>query len=108
MNAYRAPFPDRDSRLPTLIWPREIPIEGEPADVAEIVDSNGKWMAQSSIPKLLISGNPGAAISGRILEFCRSWKNQREVQVPGIHFLQEDAPHEIGAALADFVGQTRS
>jgi haloalkane dehalogenase len=103
MDAYREPFRDRESRLPTLIWPRELPIEGEPADVTAIVSQYGDWLAKSAIPKLFISAEPGALIIGRSLEFCRSWPNQRETGVKGIHFIQEDAPAEIGTALATFV-----
>lgn len=104
MAAYRAPFLARDSRLPTLVWPREIPIEGQPADVTAIVEQYGAWMSTSPIPKLLIVGNPGAIVRGRTLEFCRSWPNQIEVNVNGMHFLQEDSPHEIGKALRSFIG----
>jgi len=103
MAAYRAPFLDREARLPTLIWPRQIPIDGEPANVTAIVESYGRAMTQSAIPKLLIVGQPGAIIKGRTLEFCRSWPNQTEVTVKGSHFLQEDSPHEIGTALQQFV-----
>ena len=103
MDAYRTPFREREARLPTLIWPRQIPIEGEPADVAAIVESNGRWMAQSAIPKLLILGDPGAVVTGSTREFCRTWVNQREITVKGIHVLQEDSPDEIGTALAGFV-----
>jgi haloalkane dehalogenase len=107
MTAYRAPYLEREARLPTLVWPREIPIEGEPADVAAIVDSYGKWLAQSSLPKLLILGDPGAIMTGRTRDFCRSWANQQEVTVRGRHFLQEDSPVQIGTALADFVKTVR-
>lgn len=103
MAAYRAPFRERDARLPTLAWPREIPIEGEPADVTAIVEANGIWLAQSDIPKLLILGDPGAIITGRTRDFCRTWRNQREVTVRGRHFLQEDSPDQIGTALSEFV-----
>jgi len=103
MAAYRAPFLEREARLPTLAWPRQIPIEGEPADVTAIVEAYGAWLAQSEIPKLLILGDPGAIITGRTREFCRSWRNQREVVVPGRHFLQEDSPDQIGIALREFV-----
>jgi haloalkane dehalogenase len=104
MSAYRAPFLERPDRLPTLTWPRQIPIEGEPADVTAIVERYGAWLAQSAIPKLLIVGSPGALVSPRALAFCRTWPNQREVVVSGRHFLQEDSPDEIGAAVAEFVG----
>lgn len=103
MDAYRAPFRDREARLPLLIWPRELPIEGEPADVVAIVTKYGEWLCKSNLPKLFISAEPGAILVGRALEFCRRWPNQREVKVPGIHFIQEDSPEEIGAALQDFV-----
>ena len=103
MAAYRAPFLERDARLPTLTWPRQIPIEGEPADVTTIVKNYGTWLAKSAVPKLLILGDPGAIITGRTREFCRTWANQREITVQGRHFLQEDSPDEIGRALAEFV-----
>jgi haloalkane dehalogenase len=103
MAAYRAPFFQRDARLPTLVWPRQIPVEGEPADVTTIVESYGQWLAGSAIPKLLILGEPGAIITGRTRTFCESWKNQRAATVKGRHFLQEDSPVEIGEALAKFM-----
>lgn len=103
MEAYRVPFRQRDTRLPMLIWPRELPIEGEPADVVGIVTQYGQWLAKSNLPKLFIAAEPGSLLAGRALEFCRSWPNQSEVKVHGIHFIQEDAPDEIGAALRDFV-----
>jgi haloalkane dehalogenase len=107
MAAYRAPFSTRDSRLPTLVWPRQIPIEGEPADVTAIIENYGKAMSQSSLPKLLIVGDPGAIIRGSSLEFCRTWPNQTEITVKGVHFLQEDSPHEIGKALQTFLKSVR-
>jgi haloalkane dehalogenase len=103
IDRYRAPFRERSARLPTLAWPREIPIEGEPADVHAIVESYGDWLAGSAIPKLLVLGDPGAIVTGRTREFCRSWPNQREIVVPGRHFVQEDSPDAIGAELADFL-----
>ncbi len=109
MEAYRAPYRDRDRRLPTLVWPRELPIEGEPADVVAIVEENARWLkASSDIPKLFINGDPGTTISGRVREFCRSLPNQREVTVKGLHHLQDDSPHEIGEALRAFVVGMRS
>jgi haloalkane dehalogenase len=107
MAAYRAPFRDREARLPTLIWPRELPIEGAPADVVKIVESYGEWLAGSDLPKLFINADPGAQVVGRIRDFCRGWPNQREVTVPGIHFIQEDSPDQIGAAIREFVGSLR-
>jgi haloalkane dehalogenase len=106
--AYRAPFIERAARLPTLVWPREIPIEGEPPDVTAIVERYAEWLFHSEIPKLLVVGDPGAIIAGRTRDFCRTWPNQSEITVKGRHFLQEDSPHEIGAALADFVRQVRT
>lgn len=107
MAAYRGPFLEREARFPTLVWPRQIPVEGEPADVAAVVENYGKAMSQSKVPKLLIVGNPGAIIRGRSLEFCRTWPNQTEITVKGIHFLQEDSPDEIGEALQAFVKSLR-
>ena len=99
---YRRPFLAREDRWPTLTWPRQIPIDGEPADVTKIVDDYSKWLSQSTIPKLFINADPGAILIGAQREFCRSWPNQREATVKGVHFIQEDSPHEIGAALADW------
>ncbi|MFF4987404.1 haloalkane dehalogenase [Streptosporangium saharense] len=103
MEAYRAPFRTRESRLPTLVFPRELPIDGTPADVAETVEAYGRWLAGSQVPKLLISAEPGAILVGRALEFARTWPNQREVTVRGVHYVQEDSPHEIGEAVRKFV-----
>ena len=103
MEAYRAPFRERESRLPTLVWPRELPIEGEPADVTAIVEQYGAWLSKSSIPKLFISAEPGAMLVGRARDFCRTWPDQREIGVKGIHFVQEDSPAEIGRGIAEFV-----
>lgn len=107
MNAYRAPFAVRDSRLPMLEWARELPIEGSPADVAEVVTAYGAWARTSPIPKLFVAAEPGALLQGRSRDFCRSWKNQTEVSVKGIHYVQEDSPHEIGTALREFVTRLR-
>ena len=103
MAAYRRPFVTRESRLPTLVWPRELPIEGAPADVVEIVNSYGAWLAQSPIPKLFVNAEPGSLLVGRAREFCRTWPNQREATVKGIHFIQEDAPAQIADALRGFL-----
>ena len=103
MDAYRAPYQDRERRLPTLVWPRELPIDGEPADVVALVEDYAKFMATSPIPKLLILGEPGAIFSGKAREFPRTWRNQAEIVVKGIHHLQEDSPTEIGTALLEFV-----
>jgi haloalkane dehalogenase len=85
-----------------LTWPREIPIDGEPKDVNEIAKGYSEWLAKSSTPKLFINADPGAILIGAQREFCRTWPNQREVTVKGVHFIQEDSPHEIGAAIADW------
>jgi len=106
MNAYRAPFRTRESRRPTLAFPRELPIEGTPDDVVAVVESYGAWLADSPIPKLLISARPGALLHGRALTFARTWRNQREVTVDGVHYVQEDTPHEIGSAVRAFILDT--
>jgi haloalkane dehalogenase len=108
MEHYRRPFPDRESRLPTLVWAQELPIDGAPADVVETVEQYGAWLAQTTVPKLFVSAEPGSLLIGRAREFCRDWLNQREVSVHGIHYLQEDAPSEIGSALRDFINALRS
>jgi len=103
MEAYREPFRMSETRLPTLVFARELPIDGEPADVTAIVESYGKWMADTTFPKLLIVARPGALLVGRALDFCRTWKNQEEVGVEGIHYIQEDSPAAIGTAIRDFL-----
>jgi haloalkane dehalogenase len=108
MAAYREPFLERRARLPMLVWPRQMPVDGEPADVTTIVENYGQWLAASAFPKLLVLGEPGRIIAGRTREFCRSWRNQREVTVAGKHFLQEDSPQHIGAALREFVRAVRT
>jgi haloalkane dehalogenase len=107
MEAYRRPFREREARLPMLVWPRELPIEGEPADVVGIVERYGAWLASSLIPKLFINAEPGAILVGAARDFCRGWPNQREVSVKGIHYVQEDAPAEIGEALRSFIANGR-
>ena len=101
MNEYRRPFlSSGENRRPTLSWPREIPIEGEPGNVCQIVNEYAEWMKTNNIPKLFINAEPGAITTGKIRDFCRSWKNQTQVTVKGIHFIQEDSPDEIGKALS--------
>ena len=101
---YRRPFLDPgESRRPPLTWPQQIPIEGEPADVVEIVAEYADFLEHSDIPKLFVDADPGAILIGRQREFCRGWPNQTEVRVAGNHFIQEDSPNEIGAALASWV-----
>ncbi|WP_279247489.1 haloalkane dehalogenase [Candidatus Litorirhabdus singularis] len=100
MDAYRAPHLETDDRQPLLNWPRQIPIEGEPEDVVVLVNEYGAFMAASDIPKLFINADPGSILVGAQREFCRSWPNQQEVTVKGLHFIQEDSPVEIGQAVA--------
>jgi len=106
MQRYRKPYVEPgESRRPTLTWPREIPIDGEPADVYEIVDGYGKWLSEDdAVAKLFINADPGSILVGSQREFCRGWPNQTEVTVPGRHFIQEDAPAEIGQAIRAFIG----
>ena len=105
MTEYRRPFTEPgEARRPTLTWPRQIPIDGEPADVTAIVDDFASWIATSDIPKLFINAEPGAILSdGPSRDFCRTWTNQTEVTVKGSHFIQEDSPDEIGRAIADWL-----
>ncbi len=109
MDHYREPFrtPGEDRR-PTLSWPRNIPIEGEPADVVAIVEEYGAWLAQCDVPKLFVNAEPGAITRGRVRDFVRTWPNQTEVTVAGTHFIQEDSADEIGAAVASFVRAVRA
>ncbi|CAA0094469.1 Haloalkane dehalogenase [Halioglobus japonicus] len=103
MDAYRAPHLQSDDRQPLLNWPRQIPIEGEPEDVVALVNEYGAFMAGSEIPKLFINADPGSILVGAQREFCRSWPNQQEVTVKGLHFVQEDSPVEIGQAVAKWL-----
>ena len=103
MNHYRAPFQDHDDRQPTLNWPRQIPIEGEPPHMVSLVDEYATFLSESNIPKLFINGDPGSILIGPQREFCRTWPNQTEVTVAGLHFVQEDSPSEIGRAVADWL-----
>jgi haloalkane dehalogenase len=103
MTVYRRPFRNQgEDRRPTLTWPRQIPIEGEPGDVHDIVQSYADWLIQTETPKLFVNALPGAILTGPQRQFCRRFRNQTEVTVPGIHFIQEDSPHEIGVAIADW------
>lgn len=104
MDRYRRPFLEPgEGRRAMLTWARQIPIDGHPTDVHEMVAANDDFMATSPIPKLLIVGDPGAVLTGPLLDLCRSWPQQREVTVAGSHFLPEDSPHEVGAALASWL-----
>ena len=104
MEHYRRAFSTPDDRQPTLNWPRQIPIDGEPEHMVKLVDSYGQWMLQNtSLPKLSINATPGSILTGKAREFCRTWPNQREVTVAGTHFIQEDSPNEIGSAVAEWL-----
>jgi haloalkane dehalogenase len=103
MNVYRRPFVNAgEDRRPTLTWPRQIPLAGEPADVVAIVQDYGEWLVTADLPKLFINAEPGAILTGPQRDFCRSWPNQTELTVRGNHFIQEDSPDEIGVALAEW------
>jgi haloalkane dehalogenase len=104
MQHYGAAFSTPEDRQPTLNWPRQIPIEGEPPEMVELVASYGEWLMEATdLPKLFINAEPGSILTGRQREFCRSWPNQREVTVKGTHFIQEDSPVEIGEAIAQWM-----
>ena len=109
MTHYRRPYLEPgESRRPTLTWPRQIPIDGTPAEVAAIVKDYGSWLAACDLPKLFVNADPGSILVGRQREFCRSWRQQTEITVPGRHFIQEDSPDEIGAAVAAFIRRLRA
>jgi len=103
MDAYRAPHLKADDRQPLLNWPRQIPIEGEPENVLALVNEYGAFMASSEMPKLFINAAPGSILTGPQREFCRTWPNQQEVTVKGLHFIQEDSPVEIGQAVTQWM-----
>lgn len=104
MGEYRRPFAEPgESRRPTLTWPRQIPLDGEPADVHGIVADYADWLSTSNVPKLLVVADPGAILIGDQLEFCRTWPNQHEITVAGNHFIQEDSPDDIGNAIAAWI-----
>ena len=103
MNIYRRPFMESQDRRPTLDWPNQIPIDGSPEDVTKIVESYSKFLSNSDIPKLFINAKPGAILVGAQREFCRSWPNQKEITVPGSHFIQEDSSDLIGKGILDWL-----
>ena len=106
---YRAPYLEPgESRRPTLQWPLEIPFDGEPADNAVIVQRYSDWLSTSDLPKLFIIAENGHALAGPPREWARTWPNQTEVSLPGKHFMQEDYPHEMGEAIANFVRNVRA
>jgi haloalkane dehalogenase len=100
MAVYRAPYLEAgESRRPTLTWPRQIPIDGEPQDVHDIVADYGRWLESAKVPKLFINAEPGSILTGAQRDYCRTWPNQTEITVPGYHFIQEDSPDDIGRAI---------
>jgi haloalkane dehalogenase len=103
MTEYRRPFLNAADRWPMLTWPRQIPIAGEPAEVARIASDYSQWMAKNGLPKLFVNAEPGAILIGKLRDFCRSWNNQTEVTVPGSHFIQEDSGPVIGRAVANWM-----
>ena len=105
MEEYRRPFQTREERWPTLAWPREIPIDGEPADVVALVAAYAEWLAQNDLPKLFVNAEPGAILTGAPREFCRAWNNQTEVTVRGSHFIQEDSGPAISRAIAEWAAK---
>ena len=105
MDRYRAPFLAREDRQTMLNWPRQIPIAGEPANVVAIVGAYADWLARSPVPKLFVNAEPGSILVGAQREFCRTWPNQAEVTVRGLHFVQEDSGAEIGRAVADWLSR---
>jgi haloalkane dehalogenase len=108
MGHYRQPFANPgEDRRPTLSWPRNIPIDGEPSEVVSVIEANGTWLAESDVPKLFIKAQPGAVVNGRTLQLIRTWPNLTETTVSGIHFVQEDSPDKIGTAVAKFVCNSR-
>jgi haloalkane dehalogenase len=106
MADYRRPFAGPgEARRQTLTWPREMPIEGEPADVVAIVAACADWLATSDVPKLFVRAGPGSILAGANLDFVRGWPAQTEVTVAGLHFVQEDSPDEIGKAIVEWMGR---
>jgi haloalkane dehalogenase len=104
MDVYRRPFLESgEGRRPTLTWPRQIPIDGNPADVTAIVQAYADWLETSTVKKLFVNAEPGAILTGPQRDFCRTWPNQTEVTVTGSHFIQEDSPDEIATALVDWL-----
>ncbi|MGH3651066.1 MAG: haloalkane dehalogenase, partial [Acidimicrobiia bacterium] len=104
MAVYRAPYLEPgESRRPTLTWPREIPINGEPAFTSDVAEANSKWLSGPEVPKLFINAEPGSIVGDRVRGVVRSWPNLTEVTVPGVHFIQEDSGPEIGRAISDWL-----
>lgn len=105
LDVYRYPFREPARRKPTLVWPRELPVEGEPEDMIDLINRNAAFMRDSDIAKLLIVAEPGSMVTGAILADCRQWRNQSEISVRGRHFLAEDSPQEIGSGIVEFLGR---
>jgi len=104
LDTYIKPFKEKgESRRPTLTWPRQIPIEGEPEEVIEIANNYAKFMNETQIPKLFINAEPGGILIGKQREISRQWPNQKEVTVKGGHFIQEVSPDEIGKYVREFL-----
>lgn len=104
MAVYRAPYLDPgESRRPTLTWPRELPIDGEPGDMAGVVSANQSWLERPDLPKLFINADPGSIVGDRVRDVVRSWPNVTEVTVAGVHFIQEDSGPQIGTAIAEWM-----
>ncbi|WP_305988314.1 haloalkane dehalogenase [Roseibium sp. MMSF_3544] len=107
---YRAPYADNEtSRVPTLLWPREIVFDGDPDENHAPIKQYSDWLANSTdMPKLFVNADQGHGTAGAAREFCRQWPNQREVTLHSKHYVAEDAPHELGKALAEFISEVRS
>ncbi len=105
MAAYRTPFAKEEDRQPIMNWPRQIPIAGEPSNVVALVQQYAQWLSTSPVPKLFVNAEPGSILVGKQREFCRSWPNQQEVTVPGLHFIQEDSGAAIGQAVAAWLSR---
>jgi haloalkane dehalogenase len=105
MEEYRRPFTKPQDRWPTLTFPREIPIAGTPADVAAVIEDYSRWLPDASVSKLFVNAEPGALLTGALREFCRTWHNQEEVTVAGLHYIQEDSGAAIGQAIAGWIGR---
>jgi haloalkane dehalogenase len=107
MNHYREPYETVDSRRPTWVWPNEIPIDGNPADVQKIVTDYNQWLQETETPKLLFYARPGGLINASMVDWSEAnLKNLETVDLgQGIHYLQEDHPQTIGKALANWIQQ---
>lgn len=104
-DACRAPFLTRESRLPSLVFPRQLPIAGELPEVAAEIVANGEWLSRADIPKLLIHAEPGATMPLPVVEALKSQMPELDIVNfgAGIHCIQEDHPYEIGATLSDWL-----